>query len=185
LFFGKSTGSIAIRYEARETDKVIDALKNTWKRIAPGEPFNYSFLDEDFDRTYNTEKKLSRIFALFSGLAVAIACLGLFALTAFTVEQRTKEIGIRKVLGASVSQVVGLLSLAFSRLVLISFLFAAPLAGYGIHLYLQQYAYKADISPWLYLEAGMIACVLSALTIGYQSIKAARLNPVDSLKVEG
>jgi putative ABC transport system permease protein len=185
LFFGRSTGSIAIRYETHDTEKVIDALKNTWKRIAPGEPFNYSFLDEDFDRTYNTEKKLSSIFFLFSGLAVAIACLGLFALTAFTVEQRTKEIGIRKVLGASVSQLVALLSLAFSRLILISFVFAAPLAGYGIHLYLRQYAYKADISPWLYLEAGLIACVLSALTIGYQSVKAARLNPVDSLKIEG
>lgn len=128
---------------------------------------------------------MSRIFVLFSGLAIVIACLGLFALTAFTVEQRTKEIGIRKVLGASALQVVTLLSLKFSKLVLTSFLFAAPLAAYGIHWYLQQYAYKASISLWLYLEAGIIVCAVSMFTIGYQSIKAALLNPVDSLKIEG
>jgi putative ABC transport system permease protein len=184
LFFGRSTGSIAVRYEGRHTHEVIDILRVNWKKIAPGEPFNYSFLDQDFQKVYRSEQKLSRIFVLFSVLAIVIACLGLFALTSFTAEQRTKEIGIRKVLGASVTQVITLLSIAFGRLVLISFLISTPLAAWGIHWYLQQYAYKTTISPWLYILAGAMACVLSSLTIGYQSVKAARRNPVESLKYE-
>jgi putative ABC transport system permease protein len=184
LFFGRSMNSIAFRYDARHTQDVIDALKATWNKVSPDAPFHYSFLDEDFQKTFSTEKKLGRIFGLFSSLAISIACLGLFALTAFTAEQRTKEIGIRKVLGASITQVVTLLSLSFGRLVLIGFLFAAPLAAFGVHWYLQQYAYRTKISPWLYLEAGLLAFLLSALTIGYQSIKTARRNPTDSLKHE-
>src|SRR5690606_2592716 len=184
LFFGKSTGSIAFRYETAHTPDVIDALRSTWQKVVPGEPFIYAFVDEDFQRLYTTEQKLSRIFTLFSGLAIVIACLGLFALTSFTAEQRTKEIGIRKVLGASVHQIVVLLSLSFGRLILISFLVAAPLAAFGIRWYLEQYAYKADITVWLYLEAGFFASLLAAITLGYQSIKAARNNPVESLKCE-
>ncbi|HLT75021.1 MAG TPA: ABC transporter permease [Ohtaekwangia sp.] len=184
LFFGKSTGSIAFRYETAHTPDVIDALRSTWQKVVPGEPFIYAFVDEDFQRLYTTEQKLSRIFTLFSGLAIVIACLGLFALTSFTAEQRTKEIGIRKVLGASVQQIVVLLSLSFGRLILISFLVAAPLAAFGIRWYLEQYAYKADITVWLYLEAGFFASLLAAITLGYQSIKAARNNPVESLKCE-
>lgn len=184
LFFGKSTGSIAFRYETAHTPDVIDALRSTWQKVVPGEPFIYAFVDEDFQRLYTTEQKLSRIFTLFSGLAIVIACLGLFALTSFTAEQRTKEIGIRKVLGASVKQIVVLLSLSFGRLILISFLVAAPLAAFGIRWYLEQYAYKADITVWLYLEAGFFASLLAAITLGYQSIKAARNNPVESLKCE-
>lgn len=184
LFFGKSTGSIAFRYETAHTPDVIDALRSTWQKVVPGEPFIYAFVDEDFQRLYTTEQKLSRIFMLFSGLAIVIACLGLFALTSFTAEQRTKEIGIRKVLGASVKQIVVLLSLSFGRLILISFLVAAPLAAFGIRWYLEQYAYKADITVWLYLEAGFFASLLAAITLGYQSIKAARNNPVESLKCE-
>lgn len=184
LFFGKSTGSIALRYETAHTPDVIDALRSTWQKVVPGEPFIYAFVDEDFQRLYTTEQKLSRIFTLFSGLAIVIACLGLFALTSFTAEQRTKEIGIRKVLGASVKQIVVLLSLSFGRLILISFLVAAPLAAFGIRWYLEQYAYKANITVWLYLEAGFFASLLAAITLGYQSIKAARNNPVESLKCE-
>ncbi len=184
LFFGESIGSIAFRYETARTPDVIDALRSTWQKVAPGEPFIYAFIDQDFQRLYTTEQKLSRIFMLFAGLAIVIACLGLFALTAFTAEQRTKEIGIRKVLGASVQQIVVLLSLSFGRLILISFLLAAPLAMFAIRWYLDQYAYKADITAWLYLQAGLFASVLAAITLGYQSIKAARNNPVDSLKYE-
>ncbi len=184
LFFGKSINSIAFRYEAARTSDVIDALQGTWRKIAPGEPFHYAFVDQDFQRLYTAEQKLSRIFMLFSGLAIAIACLGLFALTAFTAEQRTKEIGIRKVLGASVRQIVVLLSVSFGRLILISFLLAAPLAAIAIQWYLEQYAYKADIGVWLYLKAGLFASALAVFTLGYQSIRAARNNPVESLKCE-
>lgn len=184
LFFGRSRGSIAFRYETHQTDQVIGALESTWKRIAPGEPFNYTFLDEDFQKTFSTEKKLGNIFTLFSGLAIVIACMGLFALTAFTAEQRTKEIGIRKVMGASEHQIVQLLAMSFGKLILISMVLAVPLAALGISWYLQQYAYRTEISIGLYLKAGLLAFLLGTITIGYQSLKAARANPVDSLKHE-
>lgn len=181
LFFGRSNGSIAFRYDTDKTQQVIEALQSTWKKLAPGEPFHYTFLDEDFEKTYSTEKKLGNIFMMFSGIAIIIACLGLFALTAFTTEQRTKEIGIRKVMGASVQQIIQLLSLSFGRLILISFVLAIPLASFGISWYLQQFAFRTEISSWLYVKAGLIASLLAAITIGYHAIKAARANPVDSL----
>ncbi|HEX5170181.1 MAG TPA: ABC transporter permease [Cyclobacteriaceae bacterium] len=185
LFFGtKSMHSIAFRFETGNTQAVIETLRDKWKTLAPGEPFHYAFLDQDFERLYTSEKKLSRLFMMFSGLAIIIACLGLFALTAFTAEQRTKEIGIRKVMGATVQNIVLLLSREFSKLVLAGFLFAAPLAAYGIYWYLQQYAYKTDISLMVYLEAGILAFLLAALTMGFQSIKAANTNPVNALKNE-
>jgi putative ABC transport system permease protein len=184
LFFGNSMGSIAFRYETGNTQQVIKALEETWKKIAPNEPFHYSFLDEDFQRLYTTEKKLGRIFILFSGLAIVIACLGLFALTAFTAEQRTKEIGIRKVMGASVNNIVLLLSKDFSKLIILGFVLAAPLASFGIRWYLERYEYKTQISPFIYVAAGLLAFFLAWVTMSFQSIKAARSNPVDALKNE-
>lgn len=184
LFQGKSTGQIAFRFEAGNAQEVIDVLKDNWKKIAPGEPFSYGFLDADFENTFSTEKRLGEIFVVFTGLAIIIACLGLFALTAFTAEQRTKEIGIRKVLGASVNQIMVLLSAAFGRLILISFVIAVPLAALGIQWYLQQYAFRTDISYWIYIEAGTLAFILAMATMGFQCIRAAKANPVDSLKHE-
>jgi putative ABC transport system permease protein len=184
LFFGSSMGSVAFRYETGNTQQVIKALEENWKKIVPNEPFHYSFLDEDFQRLYTTEKKLGRIFILFSGLAIVIACLGLFALTAFTAEQRTKEIGIRKVMGASVNNIVLLLSKDFSKLIILGFVIAAPLASFGIHWYLDRYAYKTVISPFIYVGAGLVAFFLAWVTMSFQSIKAARSNPVDALKNE-
>ncbi|MBR9999177.1 MAG: ABC transporter permease [Cyclobacteriaceae bacterium] len=185
LFFGTDSRSfLTFRYEADRTDQVIETIKNTWDKMAPGEPFNYSFLDQDFERMYAGEQKLGSLFALFSGLAIVIACLGLFALTAFTTEQRTKEIGIRKVLGASVQTIILLLSKEFSRLIIIAFLLAVPLAWYGIYWHFQQYAYKTSISPMVYLGAGILAFLLACLTMFYQSIKAANTNPVNTLRSE-
>jgi putative ABC transport system permease protein len=184
LFLGKSTASIAFRYETSNTQEVIDALKKNWNRIAPGEPFTYGFLDADFDRMFTTEKKLGQIFVLFTTLAIVIACLGLFALTAFTAEQRTKEIGIRKVLGASVSQVILLLTASFGRLILVSFFIAVPLAVLGNQWYLQQYAYRTEISSLIYIGSGVLAFLIAMGTMGFQCIRAAQANPVDSLKHE-
>lgn len=184
LFFGTSTGSVAFRYDAARTKEVIEVLQSTWKQLAPGEPFNYTFLDEDFQKTFSSEQKLGNIFTVFSTLAIIIACMGLFALTTFTTQQRTKEIGIRKVMGASVQQIVQLLSVAFGRLILTSFVLAVPLAALGISWYLQQFAFRTEISLWLYVKAGLIAFALGAITVGYHSVKAARNNPVDSLKHE-
>jgi putative ABC transport system permease protein len=184
LFFGSSRSSIAFRYEANSTQDVINLLEKKWKEMAPGEPFNYSFLDQTFQSQYNAEQKVSKVFVLFTGLAILIACLGLFALTAFTAEQRTKEIGIRKVMGASIHNIILLLSSEFGKLILIGFIIAAPLSAYGIQWYLQEYAYRTEISWWIYMTAGLITFLLAVATMSYQSFIAAKANPVESLKSE-
>ena len=152
--------------------------------MAPGQPFQYSFLDEDFGRMYRTEQRLSSIFLIFAGLAIVIACLGLFALTSFTAEQRTKEIGIRKVLGASVLSIVIMLSKDFGKLVLIAFLIAAPLAWYSADWWLRGYTYRTTIELWVFGIAGLAAVVVAWITMSYQSFKAASNDPVKSLKNE-
>jgi putative ABC transport system permease protein len=131
---------------------------------------------------YHSEERLGKIFTVFAALAIAIACLGLCALTAFTAEQRSKEIGIRKVLGASVNSIVLLLSRDFSRLIIIAFIISAPLAWYAVNWWLEMYTYKAVIGVAAYLLAGAAALVIALLTISFQSIKAASANPVSSLR---
>ena len=185
LFFGTDSRSfLTFRYETKSTQQVIETIKKTWKSMVPEAPLNYSFLDQDFERMYTSELKLGKLFAVFSGLAIVIACMGLFALTAFTTEQRTKEIGIRKVMGASVENIILLLSKEFSRLIVIAFILAAPLAWYGIYWYFQQYAYKTNIGPLVYLGTGILAFILACLTMFYQSIKAANTNPINTLRSE-
>ena len=152
--------------------------------MAPGQPFQYSFLDEDFGRMYQAEQRLGKIFTMFAALAIAIACLGLFALTAFTAEQRSKEIGIRKVLGASVKGIVLLLSQDFGKLIIIAFLISAPLAWFAVTWWLETYSYKAVIGVGVYFLAGAAAFIIALLTISLQSIKAASANPVTSLRNE-
>jgi len=184
FFLGKSDGSITFRFEAVNTAGVISTLETTWKKLSPNNEFQYSFLNEDFGRMYSTEQRLGKIFGLFAVLAILIACLGLFALTAFTAQQRTKEIGIRKALGASINSIIVLLSKDFSRLILIAFLVAIPAAWYAIHQWLESYAYKTDVGLWVYLTAGGLTLVISMATMSFQSIKAARGNPVASLRSE-
>ncbi len=133
---------------------------------------------------YATEQKLGEIFALFAGLAIVIACLGLFALTAFTAEQRTKEIGIRKVLGASVAGIIVLLSKEFGKLIVIAFVVAAPLAWWGVDWWLKNYTYKVEVGIYVYLAAGGMAFLIAWLTMSYQSFRAATVNPVESLRTE-
>lgn len=184
LFFERSNGSLAFRYETKNTQELITSLETKWKALAPGEPFHYSFLDQNFQSMYATEAKVGNLFATFSGLAVLIACLGLFALTSYTAEERTKEIGIRKVMGASFQNIVMLFSRDFGKLVLLGFLCAAPLAGYGVNWYLQDYAYKTQISWMIFAGAGLMTFLLAMLTIGYQTIQSANSNPVESLRSE-
>jgi putative ABC transport system permease protein len=184
FFLGKSPGYASFRFQAKNTKDVITAIEATWKRLAPGQPFQYSFLDESFGRMYASEQRLGKIFKGFAGLAIVIACLGLFALTAFTAEQRTKEIGIRKVLGASVTSIVILLSKEFGKLILISFLLSAPIAWYAVNWWLKNYTYKAEVGIFVYILAGLFAFLIAWLTMGYQSIKAASANPVKSLRSE-
>ena len=184
LFLSPNDNNMSFLFKPRKTAEVISSIEKIWKQLAPNQPFKYSFLDKDFENTYASEQRLGNIFILFATLAIIIACLGLFALTAFTAEQRTKEIGIRKVLGASINSIVFLLSKEFGKLIFIAFLIATPLGWYGVNQWLESYAYKTEIGLSVYLTAGILAFVIAFATMGYQSIKAAIANPVQSLKNE-
>ncbi|MBX2913829.1 MAG: ABC transporter permease [Cyclobacteriaceae bacterium] len=177
-------GPISFRFQSKNTREVIETVEAKWKELAPGQPFNYYFLDERFSSMYANETRLGKIIGIFSGLAIVVACLGLFALTAFTAEQRTKEIGIRKVLGASVSSIVLLLSKEFGKLIAIAFILASPVAWYGINWWLKDYTYKTEIGIGLFLFAGVAAFVVAWLTMSFQSFRAASSDPVKSLRSE-
>jgi putative ABC transport system permease protein len=159
-------------------------IEQHWRKLGPGVPFDYTFLDEDFGKMYSAEQRLGDIFTVFAVLAIIIACLGLFALTAFTAEQRTKEIGIRKVMGASVSGIVVLLSKEFGKLILIAFVLATPVAWFAIDKWLESYTYRTEIGIWIYLIAGAAAFGIAWLTMSFQSIKAALTNPIKALRSE-
>lgn len=184
LFLEKSDGFVSFRTNAGNPQEIIKSIEKSWKNLAPDQPFQYSFLDEDFGKMYASEQRLGKIFTVFAGLAIIIACLGLFALTAFTAEQRTKEIGIRKVLGASVSSIVVLLSKEFGKLIFIAFIIATPIAWFGVDWWLKSYTYKAEIGVMVYVLAGAFAFIIAWITMGYQSIRAASSDPVKSLKSE-
>ena len=150
--------------------------------MAPGQPLQYSFMDDSFGSMYTSETRLGKIFAGFAALAIVIACLGLFALTAFTAEQRNKEIGIRKVLGASVTSIVVLLSKEFGKWILIAFAVATPLAWYAIGWWLENYTYKVNVGLWVYALAGLAAFTVAWFTMSFQSIRAVSSNPVKALR---
>ena len=152
--------------------------------MAPGKPFDYSFMDEDFNKLYTTEQRTGQIFITFAVLAILIASLGLFGLATYAAEQRIKEIGIRKVLGASVGNIAGMLSKDFLKLVLISSVIAFPVAWWGMHRWLQDFAYRVSISWWVFVVAGILALFIALATISFQAIKAGLANPVKSLRTE-
>ena len=180
----KPNGIISFRFQSQNSQEIISMIEAKWKEMAPGQPFTYYFLDQRFGNMYAAETRLAKIFGIFSGLAVLIACLGLFALTAFTAEQRTKEIGIRKVLGASITGIVIMLSKDFGKLVLIAFVLAVPVALYGITWWLKDYTYKTEIGVDLFAFAGLAAFLIAWLTMSFQSFKAASSDPVKSLRSE-
>ncbi|WMN12994.1 FtsX-like permease family protein [Marivirga salinae] len=175
---------LAVQLKTDNIQSSIQAIEGLWKQFASSLPFNYNFLDTEFDNMYNSEIRLSKIFSVFAGLAIMIGCLGLFALASFMAEQRTKEIGIRKVLGASVSGIVLMLSKQFSKLVLIAFLIAVPLAWWGISSWLESYQYRISIGWELFALSGIAAFIIAWITVAYHSIKVAVSNPVNSLKNE-
>jgi putative ABC transport system permease protein len=177
-------GPISFRFQSKNVKEVIETVEAKWKALAPGQPFNYYFLDDRFSSMYANETRLGKIIGIFSTLAIVVACLGLFALTAFTAEQRTKEIGIRKVLGASVSSIVLLLSKEFGKLIAVAFVLAAPVAWYGVSWWLKDYTYKTEIGVGLFLFAGLGAFVVAWATMSFQSFRAASSDPVKSLRSE-
>jgi len=175
---------IIVKIKPNRIPEVLQFLEKKWEVLQPAFPFEYSFLDEAFDRQYKFDKKLSQIFSYFTVLAILIACLGLFGLASFTAEQRTKEIGIRRALGASVSEIILLLSKEFTRWVLVANIIAWPIAYLAMNHWLQNFAYRINIGIGNFILAGVLALVIALLTVGYQAIKAARANPVDSLRYE-
>lgn len=175
---------ISVRVKPGQEKALISNLESRWKAIAPGAPLDYTFLDAAFAAQYRSEQKLGKVLSGFTGLAIFIACLGLLGLIAFAVEQRTKEIGIRKVLGASVAGIVGLLSRDLLRLVLMAVVIAVPLAWYAMNQWLQDFAYRVPMQWWFFALAGGMALLIAFLTIGWQSVRAALSNPVESLKSE-
>ncbi len=167
-----------------QTKQTLASLKSRWDVIHPQTPFTYLFLDKSFGALYRNDRQAGRIFGTFAGLAIFIACLGLMGLAAFAAERRTKEIGIRKVLGASEASIVRLLSKDFLKLVTIGFVIAVPIGWYAMHRWLQNFAYKITMSWWIFLLAGGIALIIALATVSWQSIRAALANPVDSLRSE-
>jgi ABC-type antimicrobial peptide transport system permease subunit len=164
--------------------KAIKDVGAVWAANIPNEPFEYNFLDDSFNELYKTDIKTSKLMAVFSVIAIIIAALGLFGLATFTTEQRTKEIGIRKVLGASVQQITNLLSKDFILLVLLSIVLASPIAWWLMNLWLQDFAYKADITWWIFAAAGFLSLMIALFAVGFQAVKAALANPVKSLRTE-
>ncbi|MBB6005311.1 ABC transporter permease [Arcicella rosea] len=184
LMVSEKTYGLTIKVKGKDVEGLLASLKNQWQKFNVEEPFSYSFMDELFEKTYQSEQKISVILSIFSGLTIFVACLGLFGLATFTAEQRTKEIGVRKVLGASVSQIVTLLSKEFLKLVLIACGFAFPIGYWLMNKWLQDFAYRIEISAWIFVLAGILALFIALLTISYQAIKAALANPVTSLRTE-
>lgn len=183
ILLGKTNGKLAIRYEGNSKD-VLDGIETTWKQFAAGAPFQFKFLDENYDELFRAEQRMSKIFTVFAGLAIFIACLGLFALAAFTAEQRTKEIGIRKAMGATVPGLALMISKEFTRLVIIAFVLVVGPAWWAVTWWLESFAYRIEVQLWVFAVGGLAAIFLAWITVGYQSLKAASTNPVTSLRYE-
>jgi putative ABC transport system permease protein len=177
-------GRVSIHVSGGKLNEAVSHIESVWKSQFPQTPFNYEFLDQRFGKLYATEQTQQMLFGIFAGIAIFISCLGLLGLSMFMAELRTKEIGVRKVLGASVGSIVTLLSQDFLKLVLIAIVIASPIAWYGMHTWLQDFAYHTEINWWVFALAGIVSIGIALFTVSFQSIKAALMNPVKSLKSE-
>ncbi len=183
--YGGASQYIAVRLKADQIQEGINAIEAKWKALAPEQSFKFSFLDQNLAAQYVSEKQSGRLFVIFSGLAIFVSCIGLFALSAYITSLRTKEIGVRKVLGSSVSEVVILLSTDFTKMILLAFVLAAPVAWYVMeHWWLQNFAFRIPIDAGIFVLAGVSALLIAWLTVSYQSIKAAIQNPIGALRSE-
>ena len=162
----------------------LAVLENSWKKFYPDTPFDYSFLQDSFDKLYAAEQRQATLFTAFACVAIFIACLGLFGLSAFAISQRVKEIGVRKVLGANVQNIVTLLSKDFLKLVAVAALMAFPIAWWAMNNWLRDFAYRINIAWWVFLVAGIAAALIAFITVSFQAVKAAISNPVNSLRSE-
>jgi putative ABC transport system permease protein len=184
FLLGPTPNNIALRVHTADLPALVAQVRNLWGTMAPSQPFKNSFMDDDFNHIYDAEQRIGKIFINFAILAIFIACLGLFGLVTFAAEQRSREIGIRKVLGASVNNIVGLLSKDFLGLVVIAGLIAFPLAAWAMHHWLEDFAYRTSISWWVFGVVGLLALIIALATVSIQAYRAALVNPVESLKSE-
>jgi putative ABC transport system permease protein len=179
-----SFNRFTLRLDGRQLPAAIEHMQATWAEIFPGFPFEYAFVDETFDTQYQAEARLSRVIGAFAALAILVACLGLFGLAAFTAQQRRREIGVRKVLGASTGHLVTLLSKDFLVLVAVAFVIGAPLAYFGMNRWLEGFAYRVTLGPELFLAAGLIALIIAGITVSGQALRAAMADPVKAIRAE-
>jgi putative ABC transport system permease protein len=184
LLIGTWANTMSVKVNAADMKGTIGRIGALWKSFSPHQEFRYVFMDESFARMYADVQRTGLLFTSFSVLAVIIACLGLFALSAFMAEQRSREIGIRKVLGATVAQMASLLSLNFIKLVIIAFVIASPIAWWGMHKWLQDFVYRIDVSGWIFVASGGLTVVIALATISFQAMRAAMTNPAKSLRAD-
>lgn len=182
--YGADQGSMTLRINTSDIPDLLSTIESHWKAQVPDLPFEYSFMDADFDNLYKGERQTGKLITIFASLSIFISCLGLFGLATYVAEQRTKEVGIRKVMGASVAGLTALLSKDFVKLVLLAVAIATPLAYYLTYQWLQGFAYRIDLSWWIFVLSGFIAVTIALATVSFQAIKAAIMNPVNSLKSE-
>lgn len=175
---------LSVKIDGGNVKQTLANIENQWKTMHPDKPFSYYFLDEFYDRQYRADERFEALFLNFAALAIVISCLGLLGLASYSTVQRTKEIGVRKVMGASATSIVGLLSKDFMQLVGIAFLVAAPVAWFAMHRWLESFAYKTDIRPWIFIASALLSAFVALATISFQSIRAALMNPVKSLRSE-
>jgi putative ABC transport system permease protein len=185
LRLGKSWAThAAARISTNDVSGAVEHMRKVWQKYSANYPFDYFFLDDEFNRMYQSEEKLSAMFGYFTVLAIFIACLGLFGLGSFTAERKTKEIGIRKVLGASVAQLLLLLSKDFMKLIIVANIIAWPIVWYAMNQWLQGYAYRTSLNWFMFFLTAAAAIAIALLTVGFQTIKAALANPVEALRYE-
>lgn len=175
---------MSVKINGAKTMEALSFVRSKWEKSFPEEPFEYQFLDDHFAEVYRADAQVSKIVGALAVLAIIISCLGLFGLASYSAEKRIKEVGIRKVMGASVQNIVSLLSVDFLKLVLIANLVAWPAAWFLLNKWLQDFAYRVNISWWVFLLAGITAIVIALVTVSFQAIKAAIANPVKSLRTE-
>jgi putative ABC transport system permease protein len=182
--YTRSGNHYSVRLSSSEAASVVAKIQATYQELFPGNIFQYSFADETFNAQYQNDQRFAKLFSLAAGIAIFIACLGLLGIVAFTAQQRRKEIGMRKVLGASVLGIVGLLSKDFLKLIVIGFVLSVPLTWYVMNRWLENFAYRVEVGVFTMLSAGVMAIVIALVTVSWQSLKAASANPVNSLRSE-
>lgn len=185
MFFDpEGGGNLAIKFGANNAGDAMDFVQSSWEELFPNSPIEFRFFDEEFGQQYASDERFGKLVFSFTWLAIFIACLGLFGLSAFTAEQKTKEIGVRKVLGASIIGIVSLLSKEFTKLIIIAMVLASPIAYYMMQTWLKDFAYRIEINWFWFIASAFGALLIALLTVSYQSVRTAMINPAKSLRYE-